>query len=109
MGVVLSGVLLVITLLLVKEKKIPTLSSLLQKEFLSSFIPGGFLTSLALYAFFYSLQSIPVVITNSIESTEPMFIFLISYLFLQKEEVITPTIVLSSATIMAGVVMIILF
>jgi hypothetical protein len=37
-----------------------------------------------------------VAIANSIVSTEPMFIFLISYLFLQqKEEVITPQLSLA--------------
>jgi drug/metabolite transporter (DMT)-like permease len=102
--------LLFVTLLLIKEKKVPTLFlSDAKRVFIKLYPRWYFCTSLALYSFFYALKSIPVAIANSIESTEPMFIFLISYLFLQKEEVITPAVVLSSAAIMAGVVMIILF
>ena len=100
--------LIIVILHLIKEKKVPSLSSLFRKDLMGTFIPGGFMTSLALYFFFYSLQHIPVAVANSIELTEPMFIFLISYFFLQNEEVITLKVVLSYVTIMVGVIVIVL-
>lgn len=100
--------LLLIVAVLIGKKNFPSFKSLARKELLKGYFWGGVFTSLAQYALFYSLSFIPVAVASSFEAMGPLFILLISYLFLRGEEVITRKITFISTAIAAGVLMIVL-
>ncbi|HHX77200.1 MAG TPA: DMT family transporter [Firmicutes bacterium] len=100
--------LLLITAVLIYKKNYPSYDVLAQKELLKGYFLGGIFTSLAQYTLFYSLSFIPVAVASSFEAMGPLFILLISYLFLKGEEVITRKITFISTAIVVGVLMIVL-
>jgi drug/metabolite transporter (DMT)-like permease len=67
---------------------------------------SGIASSLALYTMFTALVFSPVSIVNSIQSTEPLFTILASYLLLKNSEVLSKRLVLSSTVLILGVVLI---
>jgi len=67
---------------------------------------GGVAAGLGILASFFALGMAPVVIVSPLQSTNPLFALLWSYLFLGHLERITPRLVLGSILVVAGVALI---
>lgn len=78
------------------------------KPFNKEYVLGGIFASLALYFLNFSMQLIPVSLTNSIKATEPLFSILMSWLILKNTEKITGKTILGGCLAVVGVVILIL-
>ena len=99
--------LIAVSFLLALQKKVPRLSSFFSSGLKSGYVSGGICTSLALYSLFYALRIMPVSLANSMQATEPLFIIVLAFLFFKNSEVITRKVILCSAIIIFGTILII--
>ena len=93
--------------LLLSGKKSEIIKSL--KATNKEYVIGGAFTSAAVYFMFISMQLIPISITNSVGSSEPLFSILVSYWMLRDREKITPQTVMGGCLIVVGGAVLIIF
>ena len=80
------------------------------KTFNKDYLFGGIFTSAALYLVFFSMQLIPISVTNSVAASEPLFTIIMSYLLLKNnKENITYLTVIGGFLIIIGTVILMLF
>ncbi len=78
------------------------------KTFNKDYMLGGIFTSAALYLLFFSMQLIPISVTNSVAASEPLFTIIMSYLLLKNKENITYLTVTGGFLIIIGTVILML-